>query len=192
MPVRVHAVMTLMLVAITSIAIDATVFAPTEFREVVADATTIVRGRVTDVRGVAVPGNGIDTIATVAVESTVKGSVTDFISVHLAGGQVGRSKWVVVGAPTLALGDRVVLFLKRGTDNALRPIGLSMGVYRVQPDAKTGQWLVDPPAVPGQTAAATGAIVRGDVRRKPIPVQEFESLVRLVMAVQAQSKGGTR
>lgn len=171
------------LASLTGGPLVASVLVPTEFREVVSDATLIVRGRVTDVRGVVVPDAGIDTIATVLVDGTVKGTPSEFVAVRIPGGTVGRSRWIVVGAPTVAVGDHAVFFLKRGPDNALRPVGLSMGIYPVRVEPASGRAVVDPPAVVGRTASP-GAVVRGDPRRRPMPVQEFESLVRLVMAAK--------
>jgi hypothetical protein len=180
------------LAALTGRPLVASVLVPTEFREVVADATLIVRGRVTDVRGVVVPGSGIDTIGTVLVDAVVKGTPSEFVAVRIPGGTVGRSRWIVVGAPTVAVGDRAVFFLKRGSDNALRPVGLSMGIYPVRVESPSGRAVVDPPAVIGRTASP-GAIVRGDPRRRPMPVQEFESLVRMVMAAKTvPAKGAGR
>ena len=67
----------------------ATVVVPAEFRAIVTDAALIVRGRVTDVRAVAVPGRGIESIATVAVEAVLKGTAESFVSVRVPGGTVG-------------------------------------------------------------------------------------------------------
>lgn len=161
--------------------VSATISIPADFREIVGDATLIVRGHVTDVRGVVTRDAGIDSIATVAVESVIKGAASDFISVRVPGGVVGRTRMLMVGAPRFDRGDRAVLFLKRGADNTWRPVGLAMGVYRVQVEPLTRRLVVNPPIVASRTAAA-GRVVRGDIRRKPLPVQEFESLVRLVMA----------
>jgi hypothetical protein len=82
--------------------------------------------------------------------------------------------------------------LQRGSDNAWRIVGFSMGVFRVKLEPLTGRAVIDPPVLSGQTASVTGRVVRGDPRRKPVPVQEFESLVRLVMAAQGFPKGGRR
>lgn len=161
---------------------------PTEFREVVRDATLIVRGRVTDVRSVSVPGAGIESIATLAVESVLKGQASGFVYVRVPGGEVGRSRVVMVGAPTFRNGQRAVLFLRpTTTDSTYRPIGLTLGVYRVQPDPATGRPVVAPPLVSGVTEARSGPAVRGDPRRRLMPVQDFESLVRAVMASSGQA-----
>ena len=173
----------------------ATVVVPAEFREVVADAELIVRGQVTDVRSFVVPGDGIDTVATIAVESVLKGQAADsFVSVRVPGGEVGSTKFVMVGAPTFRTGDRAVFFLKRTREAIWRPIGLTMGVYRVQAEPGTGRAIVYPPALPAASrTASTPTVVRGDPQRKLLPVSEFESLVKLVMSsppAQAVPRGG--
>jgi hypothetical protein len=167
--------------------VRAHVTVPTEFREVVTVASLIVRGRVTDVRSVAVPGAGIDSIATIAVENVLKGQTFGgFVYVRVPGGESGRYKFVMVGAPTFKVGQRAVFFLQPGlSDSAYRPIGLTLGVFRVQADPQTGRPVVEPPVVPGRTTSLLSSVARGDPRRKLMPVQEFESLVQLILAVPA-------
>jgi hypothetical protein len=157
--------------------LTATVIVPAEFREIVTDAGLIVRGRVTDVRSFVAANNRIDSVATVAVDSLLKGQAETFVSVRVPGGEIGRTRYVLMGAPVFRVGEQAVFFLKRGPDSVWRPIGLTMGVYRLQGDASTGRPVVRPPVLPERTPAT-----RGDVRRRMMPVSEFESLVRLVMA----------
>src|SRR4051812_41767969 len=108
---------------------SATVIVPTEFREIVADASLIVRGTVTDVRAVEVRGEGIDSIGTIAVASVLKGSAPDgFVSIRVPGGTIGRTRFVMIGAPELTPNEQAVFFLKRGADNFWRPVGLTMGI----------------------------------------------------------------
>jgi len=151
-----------------------------EFREVVTEAALVVRGVVTDVRAVDARGRGVESMVTMAVESVVKGDSGVFVTLRVPGGELGRRRFVMVGAPRFAMGDRAVLFLKRDPEGWWRPIGLSQGVYRVRADGRSGLPVVPSPilsrvkAVPGRTAGA-------DARRGTIPVQEFESLVRLVL-----------
>lgn len=164
--------------------LDATSVVPAAFDEIVADSTLIVRGRVTDVRAAVVAGDGMSSFATVAVEAVLKGRAGAFVAVRVPGGQIGRSRVVMAGAPTLRVADHAVFFLARGADGTFRPVGLSMGVYRVSRDAGTGRAVVDPPLVVGVTAPV-GRVVRGDVGRRSMPVQEFESLVRLVASRRA-------
>ena len=165
-------------------ALEATLLVPTEFREVVADATLIVRGTVTDVRSFVVSGNAIDTVATVAVASRLKGDADGFVGVRVPGGEVGRTRYVMVGAPTFRVGQQAVFFLKRGPDSSWRPIGLTLGVYRVQAEPGTGRAVIQRPVV---TQPSREPVARGDVRRRSVPVSEFESLVRLVLASSSQA-----
>jgi hypothetical protein len=170
----------------------ATVFVPTEFREVVTDSGLIVRGRVTDVRTVVLPDSRVESAVTIGVENVLKGAANGFVSVRVPGGRVGGIRHVMVGAPVLRPGERALFFLWRGPDSLWRPVGLSMGVYAVHNDPRTGQPLVRPPIVPGRTTSI-GPIVRGDPRRKLLPIQEFESLVQLIIAGrlgQAVPRGG--
>jgi len=169
-------------VCLSGPSLEATLVIPAEFREIVADAALIVRGTVTDVRSFVVSGSQIDSVATVAVETLLKGEADRFVPVRVPGGDVGRTRYVMAGAPVFRTGQRAVFFLKRGPDAGWRPLGLTQGVYRVQSEAGTGRQVVQPPIVPGRTTAVTGPITRGDDRRRPMPISEFESLVRLVMA----------
>ena len=184
---RVVAVAAVVVVA-WSLTLAAHSVIPAEFKEVISDSTLIVRGRITDVRSVeaTTPGQGIDSIATVAVENLLKGRATDFVYVRVPGGQIGTTKYVMVGAPTFKTGQRAVFFLKPGvTDTTYRPVGLTMGIYRIQPEPQTRRAVVEPPLLAGKTANATGPAIRGDARRKLMPVSEFESLVKLAMASTA-------
>jgi hypothetical protein len=171
--------------------LSATLVVPTEFKQVVAESTLIVRGHVTDVRGIVVPGKGIDSIVTVAVDSVVKGQADGFINVRLPGGEVGRTRTVMVGAPSLKVDQHALLFLKPGPDSTLRPVGLGAGVYVVQAEAQTGRPVVLAPVVAGQTAAAGRTALGG--RRQMLPVSEFESLVKLVIeAPRAVRRGAVK
>jgi hypothetical protein len=174
--------------------VEAHVWLPAEFRDVAHDATLIIRGRVTDLRAVRVPGAGIDTIATVAVESVLKGQGDRFVYVRVPGGELNGRKFVMVGAPTFAPGQRAVMFLRpSATDTTWAPVGLTMGIYRVQRDPATGRPVIHPPVITGRTAGASGTARRGDRDRKFLQVQEFESLVRLVLTStpgQAVPRGG--
>jgi len=177
---RRRAIVLAVFLALALGAVRATEIIPAEFSEIVADAGVIVRGHVTDVRSVIVPGAGVDSVATVAVDATLKGPPAAFVSVRLPGGEIGRYRWVMVGAPRLSPGDAAVFFLKQGADGWWRPVGLVQGIYRVQADSSTGRAVINPPLALNYTAAA-GRVVRGDARRRAMAVPEFESLVRAVM-----------
>jgi hypothetical protein len=165
--------------------LSANLVIPTAFREVVADASLIVRGTVTDVRSFRAPGRGIESVATLAVQAVLKGEATAFVSVRVPGGTIGTRRFVMVGAPSFQTGEQAVVFLRRDGEGAWRPVGLSMGVIRVRADRASGRLAVAPPVVGGWTAATAGPVVRGDARRQTMAVTEFESLVRLVAAGRA-------
>ena len=167
-----------------SATLSATVLIPTEFREVVADAELIIRGHITDVRALQTPEGRVETAATVGVDNVLKGQADTFISVRVPGGRIGDSRMVMVDAPEFRVGERALFFLKRGIDNAWRPVGLSMGVYPIRVEPLSGQPVIDPPLVAGRTATAGQVIVRGDARRKAMSVGDFESLVQLLVATR--------
>jgi hypothetical protein len=180
-------------VALTA-ATHATVTVPTDFRQVVQDASAIVQGHVTDVRAlvpVGSPVGAVETVATVAVDATLKGAADAFVSVRIPGGIVGNVKVVVVGAPHLSTGEVAVFFLTKGADNIFRPVGLSLGIYPVAMDPLTRQSAITPPLAVGFTTAA-GAVIHGDPARKMMTLSEFSSLVHLIMASQARTlpRGG--
>jgi hypothetical protein len=157
--------------------ISATVVVPAAFVELVSESSLFVRGRITDVRTVPVPDGGIDSIATVAVVSVLKGQADSVVFVRAPGGQLGRTRFVMVGAPVLTVGQSAILLLTRGADGLWRPLALSAGVVPVQRDRVTGRAVVTPPvATVGRPS--TGPVVRGDLRRRPIPVEEFDSWIR--------------
>ena len=173
--------------------VSATLVVPAEFRQVVAESGLIVRGRVTDVRAVETRGVGVDSIVTVAVDNVIKGQADRYVYVRVPGGEIGRYRFVMVSAPVFRVGQRAMLFLKKGQDNLWRVAGLNQGVFRINPDPVSGLPVVPPPLVAGKTASMTGPAERGDPRRTLMPVQEFESLVRLVMLTppgQAVPRGG--
>jgi hypothetical protein len=176
-------------IALASVTLTANIVVPAEFRDVVTSATVIVRGRVTDVRSVIAPDRTISSFATIAVESVLKGDAPNLAIVKLPGGEAGGVRVVRVGAPTFKVGDRAVFLLKPGADKFLRPVGLSMGVYRVRIDPATGAETIAAPIVAGRTATAGQRLVRGDVRRQAMSVSEFESLVQMVSLGRAVRRG---
>lgn len=174
-------VLSLALVAAMSAVLSGTVIDPASLRDLAAEAALIVRGRVTDVRAVALGGEGIESVATVVVERVLKGDAPAFVSVHVPGGVIGRYRRVMVGAPTLRPEQSAVFFLVRGRDNGWRPLGLSAGVVRVRREPVTGRLLVHPARLLTDPASA-GPVVRGDTARRSVAVDEFEAMVALVLA----------
>lgn len=178
---RRRAAWTLLTATVCGATLLASVSEPLTLRQLASGATLIVRGSVTDVRAFQVPGRGIESIATVAVERVIKGDFESYVAVRVPGGLVGRYRQVTVGAPALRVNQQAVFFLKRGADNGWRPVGMSAGVVAVRTEPATGRRLVSPVIVQGYTASV-GTVVRGDDRRRSLSVDEFEALVAVVMA----------
>jgi hypothetical protein len=151
---------------------------PAEFREIVSDATLIIRGRVTAQQTVRSADGEVGTVSTVAVDVVLKGTASTSVSILVPGGRLGRYRSVMVGAPRFERHDAAVFFLKRGVDGLWRPVGLAAGVFRIQPDRATGRLSVRPPVVANRTASTTGPVVRGDERRRSLTIAEFDALVR--------------
>src|SRR6478752_9887572 len=92
--------------------VRATVLLPAEFREIVAGSQVIVYGRVAAVRAEwSDDRSRIDTIVTVVAGSYLKGGPGNTVTFRVPGGQIGRYRNVMVGAPQLQPGDEAVLFL---------------------------------------------------------------------------------
>jgi hypothetical protein len=160
---------------------------PSDLRDVVAGATLIVRGHVTTVRAISSQLDGVETVATVAVDAVLKGSPQTFVDVHVPGGDMGRYRYTMTGAPTLRPDEQGFFFLQRLSDNTWHLVKLSAGVYLMHLDS-SGQMLVEPPVVPQPSRlGAAQPVVRGDTRRPPMTPDEFSSFVQLVIAGNASS-----
>ena len=166
-----------------SAALQATVIVPIEFRELVTTAPVIVHGQVVDVRSRWVDGRrALETFVTIAAAEYLKGHLGEHLTFRVPGGQIGRYRTVFVGAPEFRTGDEVVLFLKQAGPSSFYIIGLSQGAFRVVPDAGTGRRMVTTPIVMGKESGQPEPIVRGDVTRKPLPIDAFRDAVRQVIA----------
>jgi hypothetical protein len=160
----------------------ATVLIPIEFRELVTVSSTIVHGRVVDVRADWVDGRrAIDTFLTVEADEYFKGGPGDTVVVRVPGGQMGRYRTIFVGAPEFQRGDEVVLFLRGNAERGAFIVGLSQGAFRVAPD-RTGRRVVTSPILMGKAGDQAEAVVRGDMARRPLAVEQFRDLVKRVMA----------
>lgn len=153
---------------------------PLSFEELVRQSSTVIYGRVVEVRGQWTDDRrSIDSLVTVEVIKGIKGTAAAELTVTVPGGQVGRYLNLVPGAPSFARGDLAVLFLTARGPRLPVPTGFTQGIYRVARDGASGTAMVTPPV----TEASQLRIVRGDRRRKPVPLAEFESAVRAVPQV---------
>jgi hypothetical protein len=161
--------------------LDATVIVPAEFREVVTGSELIAYGRVIDVHPEWADGRRrIDSVVTIDVMSWFKGGSDSTLSFVVPGGEIGRYRHVMIGAPVFKTGDEAVLFLK--TEGAALPyvFGLNQGVFRVRADERGVRKVTSPVLLAASTDPET--VRRGAVTRQPMALDAFGTQIRSVMA----------
>jgi hypothetical protein len=163
--------------AMSSASLSAMVVVPVEFSEMVTASELVVHGRVVDIRPQIVGDRRtIETVVTLTVLDAIKGQPGATVYFRVPGGQIGRYRRFMVGAPEFAAGDEVVLFLKGRPPAVPFPFGLSQGVYRVV-RAGDGRSLLVTPAI---VSEAPGRVVRGDASRRPLELSVFTRNVRAI------------
>lgn len=168
---------------ILSVALQATVLVPIEFRELVSIAPVIVHGRVVDVRSALLDGRrSVETFVTVEAGDYLKGQLGPNFTIRVPGGQIGRYRTVFVGAPEFRAGDELILFLQTPRASLPHIVGLSQGAFRIVPDPRTGQRMVTTPIVMGTGTGDVERVVRGDPARRSLSIDAFRDVVRQVMA----------
>jgi hypothetical protein len=167
--------------------LGATVLLPTDLKDLTTSAYAIVHGRVVSVQSQwSEDARHVETLVSIAAIDYLKGNLGATVTIRVPGGEMGRYRWVTVGAPTFREGDEVVVFL--GTSPPAMPylVGLGQGVYRLTRAAPTSEPLVSPtPITPGVTP--NGAIVRGTLA--PVPYHEFVRQVQSMSAAAAAPVG---
>jgi hypothetical protein len=157
----------------------ATVLIPADLGELSRDAVAIARGRVAAVDAQWTEDRGtIETIVTLEVESYLKGSLGSTLRFKVPGGELGRFRSIVVGAPEFAVDQRVVVFLGARGPSVPYVLGLNQGVFRVSRAADNSGWFVTSPVRLPATTAGAVRVVRGDPSRRALPLGDFEQTVR--------------
>jgi hypothetical protein len=177
---------TLTLGIATIATLRATTLLPAEFREIVGGSQIIAYGRVLD----AVPElsddrKRIETIVTFEVGTYLKGGSGETLTFRVPGGQVGRFRSVMVGAPVFERGDEAILFFTQREDEMPRVFGLNQGVFRVQREERSQRRLVLPPLLARGESPET--VVRGSVGRQAMPLETFGAQVTSILAELASS-----
>lgn len=170
-----HKLLALVTALIVIQPVEATTLLPADFTAMVTESQVIVHGRITQVRGELNSRRAIESLVTLQVQSALKGPAGAELQFRVPGGRVGRYRRIFVGAPSFALGDEVVLFLKSRPPAIATPYGLSQGVYRVTRASGV------PVVVPVLATAAVIGTGRGDPARTPLPLDAFARQVRLVL-----------
>jgi hypothetical protein len=176
--VRVAAAFVMLCAVIVAGPAQALVVLPADLDELARSARAIVYGRVTSVR-VELAGDRrhVDTLVSLEASSYLKGDFGPQVTFRVPGGAIGRYRSVIVGAPTFAPGDEVVLFLGARGPSVPYVLGLSQGVFRVARDERTGDRRVMPSPFVG-AGPEPQRVSRGDPARRPVPLPEFVALVR--------------
>lgn len=130
----------------------ATSVIPPTFPELVSEAETIVRGRVTDiaVRRASAPDGTpvIKTHVTFAVERTLKGAERREITLELLGGTIGEESLVVTGMPRFERGTTDYLFVERNGVQFCPLVAVRHGRYRLLRDDTGREFIGRDNAVP--------------------------------------------
>lgn len=159
----------------------ATVYVATDFPTLVAEARAIVVGRVVALESRWTDGrHGIETLVTVEVEQSLKGDPGTSVTLRTPGGQMGPYLSIMPGAPRFNEGDEVVLFLTGDGPALPHVLGLAQGVFRIAVDA-AGRRVVVPEMLAAASLTPT-PVVRGDLARRPAPLDRFAAEVKALQA----------
>jgi hypothetical protein len=172
----------LALIVAWCVPIEATVLLPAEFREIVNGSEVIAYGRVVETTvDEGVDRTRVETLVTLRVDTYLKGGPGETIVFRVPGGQVGRYRTVMVGAPVLSPGDEAVVFLSVRGAGLPALFGLNQGLFRVRVDSRTRRRIVVPPAIMAR-GDAPEVVVRGSTTRRSVPLEFFGAQVQTVLA----------
>jgi hypothetical protein len=164
-----------------AVPVHATLLVPADLGELSRDARAIVRGRVVSLEPQWTEDRGtIETMVTLEVEHYLKGALGQTLRFRVPGGDLGRFRSIVVGAPEFVVDERVVVFLGAHGPSVPYVLGLNQGVFRI---VRTGADAAEFVTSPAMMAAAAGAvrIVRGDPSRRALALDDFEERVRALV-----------
>jgi hypothetical protein len=169
--------------------VQATVVVPAGVTELATEARAIAHGRVVRIDTRQTEGRRVERLVTVQVFDYLKGGLGNVVQLQLPGGTFGRYTTIMIGAPDVAEGDEVVLFLGQRDGDALPYVlGFHQGLYRLVTDPSTGERFVMPPPVQGTGIDAAGQAVpvtRGDVNRRPPTLDEFRATIAAALKAPA-------
>jgi len=152
---------------------------PATFDELVRESQAVVYGRVLAVEGRwTADRRTIESVVTLAAVEHFKGAATETTTFRVPGGEAGGRRLIVAGGPAFTPGDAVVVFLRGQVPAMPSPVGLSLGVYRVAPDPRSGSLMVVP--TPVRAADAPGRVMRGGPGRSVQALAAFGAAVRAV------------
>jgi hypothetical protein len=145
----------------------ATTLVPTDVAEMSREARAIALGRVVTMEARwSADRRRIETLVTLQTEAYLKGSLGGSLRFLLPGGELGRFRSIVVGAPQLAVGQDIVVFLGARDPGVPFILGFNQGLFRVA--ASNGVRVVKP----------AGPALRLEGEQAVMPLEQFARRVR--------------
>src|SRR3954465_3834700 len=150
-----RALVFLVLFVVSGVSSRATVLIPADLGELSRDALAIARGRVAALDSQWTEDHAtIETIVTLEVEGYLKGSLGSTLRFRVPGGELGRFRSIVVGAPEFVVDQRVVVFLGANGPSVPHVLGLNQGVFRMSRSTDSAGWIVTSPVLPPAATAS--------------------------------------
>jgi hypothetical protein len=156
----------------------ATIVVSLDLAQLVQGADIVAYGRVVDVFSVRVDGRSSDTLVTLAPSALLKGEASGDIVFRVPGGEVGRYRTVVVGAPVLHVNDEVVVFLAGQAPRVPHVVGFSQGVLPIMRDEARRPIVLAPPVADG---VGDQRVVRGAAPARVMLLSAFADDVRAMV-----------
>ena len=166
---------------------EASIVQALDLEELSAQADCIVLGRVVWSEPVLHPDGTISTWSRIEVEKTLRGEDPNQseILVETLGGEVGDIGMRVVGEPSLAVGERAVVFVRDDGRSIFRPVGMAQGVMRVSREGSSEVVKPSRSNVSLVRRNETGSLVRSDgPLRREERLERFLSRVRAIVGAQ--------
>jgi hypothetical protein len=144
----------------------ATTLVPTDVAEMSREARAIALGRVVTMEARwSADRRRIETLVTLQAEAYLKGSFGASVQFFVPGGELGRFRSIVVGAPQLTIGQDIIVFLGARDPGIPFILGFNQGLFRIA--ASNGVRVVKP--------ASPALRLEGD---RPMPLERFAREVR--------------
>jgi len=165
----------------------ATSILPQDISVLSAESTHVVRGTV---RSLNSRWNDDKTLIVtdvrLGVDESFKGQTKDEIVLTVVGGRVDDLVLDVVGAPSFAIDEDVLVFMKSGDGKSFRLPSLSQSKYHLSKDAADETWVSNEQYSLRQAVPQRAAAVDGQER---LPWQAFVAELRVAIS---GSQGGVR
>ncbi len=175
-----------MLAAASVAGVSATVLVPADLGDLVTGAQSVVHGRVAAIRAIRSDDRGTETLVTLQVAGYFKGQGGREVVFRVPGGEMGRYRTIVVGAPTFREGDEVVCFLKGVAPELPTLVGFSQGALRVVSDGAGVRRVLAPPVRQEQPER----VVRGEGYKRLMTLDQFAVELREVERLRLQREQG--